>query len=326
MSHWPSDRRHTDTNPQHGPIPPVKHAWIVTIAMSILIAACGAEDPPLAPTIAPTASTNDAPSPTDVVPTNPSTAPTVGPTPTPVSGIAIGSLPRPRFDPARLTVVCGRDRTSLDHGPPQPSIVCGTTRRNALAVGLASIEMVAVEPIVRLYLQGNTCPTSGCEDGAFQVATVVGWSSNGDAYRTVIDLRVSRVSIPIRDDSFEWPTFGPSQAPAVQRPTIRNALVEITTRTPYPFCGRAKLGKPRGVARCFRDAVLAGRRVEMILHTTGAEGFPMLELYRFSGKGAVVRYRHAEGRWSRAAGSLSLMGPPSVWYMDQWDRTVKQLA
>ncbi len=291
----------------------MRHAWIVSVLLTLLVAACGAEDPTTVPirTATPPPTRMDAPS------------PTVGPSPSVDTGIDMFTLRRAKFDPDRLTVVCGRDRTSLDHEPPRPSIVCGTSRGTALAAGLAAMESVAVKPITLLYMQGNTCPSSGCTDEAFQVATVVGWSRNGDAYRTVIDLRSATVSTPVREDSIKWPSFGASKAPAVQRPTIKAAPADVLDRSPYPFCGVARLEEPRSVARCFRDAVLDGRPAEMILHTTGAEGFPMLELYRFSGNGAVVRYRHAEGHWSRTAGTLILEGPPSVWTVDQWNGTVK---
>jgi hypothetical protein len=296
-----------------------KPAILVLALVAMVSAACGMPDPP----IIASATTLRSTGPVATDPVAPADSATPTPSRTPESGLAIGSLRRPRFDPTKLTVVCGRNRADLDGDLPQPSIECATGRGGALALGLAAIQTVADRPIERLYLQGNRCPTTGCTDEAFQVGTVVGWTKNGDAYRTLIDLRISRVSVPIRDDSIEWPRFGTSEAPAIQRPVIKTAPAEVTDRTPYPFCGVATLGEPPSVARCFRDAVLDARPAEMILHTTGAEGFPMLELYRFAGKGVVVRYRRAEGQWSRTAGTLILEGRPMFWYLEQWNGTVK---
>ncbi len=287
-------------------------AILGTIFVTVLVAGCATRDPSVVPSVTPTRSIGPVP-----------TA-SVAPTRTLAPELDVDALPRASFDPVRLTAVCAPESDLLQRDPPRRAIFCSDSRGDALSVGLAAIQTVVDGPIDRLYLEWPTCPATGCTDDDFQTATVVGWS-NGNAYSTVVDARLLRVPVPTPEDSIEWPAFGPSEAPPVQRPTIKNAPAEIADRTPYPFCGRAELGDPPEVDGCFRDAVLAGRPAEMIERVYGTEGGVILRLYRFAGHGAIIGYQHGEGRWIRQFGTMLLSNYEAHWDMGPWDQPPKVL-
>ncbi len=104
----------------------------------------------------------------------------------------------------------------------------------------------------------------------------------------------------------------------MKREAIARAPAEIADRTPYPFCGRAELGKSPAVMDCFRDAVLAGRPAEMLVQVYGTEGGAILWLDRYDGHGPVRRYQRDSGQWRRLVGTLMLGITPSGWDLDPW--------
>ncbi len=296
-------------------------APIATALLALVVVACAVGNSSSAPSIPSASSASASPSAAVVIPSTLAT-PTPEPTATDQPTLEKGDLRRVTFDPTTLTIVCPPEPDLLQRDPPRPAIVCGTSGEDALVLGLAAIQTVAKGTIDRLYLQWPTCPATGCTHEDVQTATVVGWAG-GDAYSTVIDVRHSTVPVPMPESSIEWPTFGSSEPPMVARPTIKNAPTEVAERTPYPFCGRAELGDPPSVIACFRDAVLAGRPAEMIQRVYGTEGGVLLQVFRFSGRGAIVRYLRGEGHWSRQFGTLSLSSDATGWSMSPWDMSQK---
>lgn len=76
---------------------------------------------------------------------------------------------------------------------------------------------------------------------------------------------------------------------------------------------------------CFQAAVLAGRPAELLDRVYGTEGGEITLLYRFDGRGAILRYSQDSGEWLRQAGSMNLGVTPDMWSFDPWWGTDKQL-
>jgi hypothetical protein len=83
----------------------------------------------------------------------------------------------------------------------------------------------------------------------------------------------------------------------------------LRDREAYPYCGDEDLGPSKSfdapARRCFVDGLLARSPVELTSRSPSTEGDPVLTLYRFGGRGSVLRSVHAGGRWTTAVCGIS---------------------
>jgi hypothetical protein len=284
---------------------PVPAASLRTLAAvvvgAVLLASCGTAN--VSPSVSPPASPL-APSPTPAPATS---SPSTSPSPSTADLLSIATLPAVALDPSTLTALCDPtpSQTNIDAG--ESMIACP----DVLALALRAFKTVVTAPVTRLYLLRPACPTVPCTADELDIGVVFGWTSQG-AMSVALDSRLTTVTAPVPEPVAAWPDPGAPTVPPIQRPVIPGAPMEVATRTPYPFCGRddtAVALKP-AVARCFIDAVIVGRPAEFIEQVYDTEGGAILQLYRFSGQGAPVRYEGENGVWSRQAGGLILPPPP----------------
>lgn len=263
-----------------------------------LLASCGNQTP--APTATPAASSTP-----DVTGTPASSA----------TPLAIETLPAATFDPATLTAVC--DPALGDAAPDDsvPSISCA----GGLLLGLRALSATGLESPTRLYLQRQGCSAFPCTDAEINTAAVIAWNSTG-IFRVDLDSRLETVSAPYADPTASWPEGGDTPELEPARPALPGTPTELTDREPYPFCGSEDVAtyEPGLVSRCFRDEVLAGRRVEYVLQTSSTEGTPVTWLYRYAGQGAIMRWVGEDGTWTRQEGSLVLGLSSYIWDFDPW--------
>ncbi len=243
------------------------------------------------------------------------------PTPTPVPLIDIDSLPRVELADVDATAVCDPEPSLANTGAGEAMIGC----RDGVARAVAVVRTVTKDPITRLYLVRPPCATIPCSRRELSTAKVYVWTAS-TAYRVNIDWRRSTALPPAVAINPAWPTATPGTAPAVRRPVITSAPAEVADRTPYPFCGRSELDTPLSVSRCFREAVLAGRPVEMIETVYGTEGGAILQIDRYDGKGRIIQYQHdqsmngdgtATDHWGRNEGAM-MLNESVFWEFEPW--------
>ena len=289
----------------------VPHGYIVAVLVAtLMLASCGPSPSPIAsPVTSPTA-------PSVVDP--PSLEP-ASPTPTAVPMLEIDALPSASLDPATQTAVCDPEARQAIIDAGEATINCD----DSLVLGLRALTTVVRAPIERLYFRRPVCQATPCTDDELSTAIVTGWTAE-DAFSVALDSRLTVVGMPMSDTSVVWPVAGTSLAPAVERPVVKGAPGEVARRTPYPFCGRAEVGKPPSVLECFRDAVLAGRPAEALERVYETEGGEITWLYRFNGRGMILRYSDESGQWLRQAGLIYLGTTPATWDFDPWWGTDKR--
>jgi hypothetical protein len=251
---------------------------------------------------------------------SPSSAPPAG-TPSAVPGLEIDSLPRVELADVHATAVCDPQGPAAP-GAGEPLIWCS----DGLALAVAVVRTATPDPVTRLYLRRPRCASTGCTRGELSTARVFVWTASS-AYDVALDGRDETVPPPVIVSNPGWPSSGSGALPAVRRPAIPSAPAEVARRTPYPFCGRAELSDPPRVPACFRAAVLAGRRVEMIDQVYGTEGGAILQIDRYDGEGRIIQYQHdqsvngdgtATDHWSRSEGAMILSPDSFGWDFEPW--------
>jgi len=102
-----------------------------------------------------------------------------------------------------------------------------------------------------------------------------------------------------------WPPSGQA-IPPVGRPEVGpGAPAEVAGRNALPLCGdeRGGIMDSRPARSCFFGAVQDGRPAELVTRSANEAGDPMVEVYRFAGRGPVLIYRSgspAGPRWVRS--------------------------
>lgn len=101
------------------------------------------------------------------------------------------------------------------------------------------------------------------------------------------------VGLP-QDPTYDiWPASGEAM-PAIGRPDLAEAPLEVAARVPLPVCGEERDDTPDRAARaCFLGAVIDGRSAELVSWTVDEAGHSLVELYRYAGGGPVLVYRSA---------------------------------
>ncbi len=136
--------------------------------------------------------------------------------------------------------------------------------------------------------------------------------------RSSSNSRVESVPQPVVSNDDVWPAPDTEPEPPVSRPSIQGAPRQVADRDPYPFCGRAEMDAPPAVLACFRDALLSGRKAEMINRVYGTEGGEILWIYRYDGDGRLVRYQQDGLSWHSNEGAMILGITPQTWDFDPW--------
>lgn len=274
---------------------------VAAVIATLVIAACGDDRPSDS-----SPSLRSTPRPTVAASPN-------GESPSAVEALEIDTLPSASLDPATETAVCDNELRWLDEKAGDVTISCF----DGLVLGLQALKTTLSAPIERLYFQRPPCKTAPCTEDQLSTATVTGWTGP-DAFSVALDSRLETVGMPTPDPDAIWPLAGSSPIPAVDRPVLKGAPAEIALRTAYPYCGRAEIGQPESVMGCFRDAVLAGRRAELLERVFGTEGGEITRLYRFDGRGALLIYQYSDGGWFRQAGSMILGFTPGAFDFEPW--------
>ncbi len=289
--------------------------WLArTVALAFVVSACGSTTP----TTVESPSTQGSHTPIAVAATP---SPIVATT-NPVPSLTIDDLPRVELADVDATAAC-------DPVPSQANIDAGESGiscPDGLVLALRAVGTVNRDPVTRLYLHRPECAAVPCSEDELSTATVTIWTATG-AFSIRLDSRLETVVLAAATQDAIWPAPGNEPAPEAFRPSINGAPDELARRDPYPFCGRAEIGDPPEVLGCFRDAVLTGRKAEMIERVYGTEGGEMLWIYRYDGSGRLVRYFHdqtiggdggSSDRWGRSDGAMILGITPPTWDFDPW--------
>jgi hypothetical protein len=288
------------------------------VALMFVVSACGSTATP--PTSA-SPSTDGSPTPTATVATP---TPVVA-TPSAIPSLAIADLPRVELADVDATAVCDPDPSQANFDAGESTIFCS----DGLALALGAVRTVTERAVTRIYLRRPPCAAIPCTENELSTAQVTIWTPT-EAITVRLDSRLETLPLPSVTKDAAWPPAGNGPAPEVSRPPLKDAPDELGNRDSYPFCGQAEIGDPPEVLGCFRDAVLAGRKAEMIERVFGTEGGEMLWIYRYDGSGRLVRYSHdqtvgGDGRsadsWARSDGAMILGITPLTWDFDPWSAT-----
>jgi hypothetical protein len=239
-----------------------------------------------------------------------------------VPPLVIAQLPRIELENVDATAVCDADPTQAAIDAGQSRIDCS----DGLTVALAAVSTVTKDPVTHIYLHRPMCATTPCSEDDLSTAHITVWTAT-QAFAVQLDARLETLTGPSVADDAVWPAGDSDPSPAMARPSIAGAPPEVARRDPYPFCGRAESGHPTSVVSCFRNALLAGSRVEMIEGFNGTEGGGLLAIFRYAGHGRLSSYQHDEtttgdGRrtdtWRRADGAMVLGTASGSWDFDPW--------
>ena len=231
--------------------------------------------------------------------------------------LAIDTLPKVNLDPAQLTAVCDPDPSQGNMNAGESKVTCF----DGLVLGLRALQTRTDKPFQRVYLRRPPCTATPCTSDELNMAQVTGWTVEG-AMSVELDARFMSVTGPVPDPGATWPEAGAFGPVPVKREAIKGAPKEVAARRPYPFCGRAEVGRPPEILACFRAAVLAARPAEMIERVFGTEGGEILWLFRYSGRGALARYEQDGTHWVRQVGTMNLGITPAAWAIEQWSSGV----
>jgi hypothetical protein len=298
---------------------------------ALVLAACGSSASP--PAVSPSPSIEEpSATPTAVVatpslvPATPSLVPAtpslVPATPSPIPPLVIADLPRVELAEIDATAVCDPDPNQSHRAYGESTIFCS----DGLFLAFAVVRTVTQDPVTRLYLDRPRCAATPCSEDELSTAEVTAWTPT-QAFSVQLDSRLRTVPQPSVVDDAVWPAAGSEPVPAVRRESLKGAPPEVASREPYPFCGRAETGFPASVLDCFRGAVLAGRKAEAIELVYGIEGGELLWIYRYDGRGRLVRYEHDQtvngdgsdaNEWRRAEGAMNLGITRHAWDFDPW--------
>ena len=275
------------------------------------------------PTASPTAAIAEPSS----TPTTAAATPTQ--TSTPSQRLAIGGLRRAELAEIDATAVCDPVPSQANIDAGESTVVC----TDAIALAVAVIRTVTRDPVVRVYLRRPPCVAIPCSADQLDTAEVIAWTST-QTLSIQLDSRLDTVPLPSVANDAVWPAPGGEPEPAVRREAIKGAPHVVADREPYPYCGRAETHNPASVLGCFRDAVLAGRRAEMIDRLYGTEGGELLVIYRYDGHGRLIAYEHDQtvggdgqvsNAWRRAEGAMNLGITPLGWDFEPWWGTDSRL-
>ena len=293
--------------------------WLArSVALVFVVSACGSTPAPTA-TASPSSEASRTPTAVAATPSP------VAATTRPVASLTIDDLPRVELADVDATAVCDPvpSQTNIEAG--ESGIYCS----DGLGLALRAVRTVTRDPVTRLYLHRPECAVVPCSDDELSTATVAIWTAT-DAFSIGLDSRLESVALAAAAQDADWPAPGNGHAPQTSRPSLDGAPDDLAGRDPYPFCGRAEIGDPPEVVGCFRDAVLAGRKAEMIERVYGTEGGEMLWIYRYDGSGRLVRYSHDQtisgdggsaDSWGRSEGAMILGITPLTWDFDPWFST-----
>lgn len=288
-------------------------AWILSVAL--LAAACGSGNPSAPPTAVPTRSPSPAISAT-LTPGAPSPTPSASPGPGSSPSLTIDDLPRVDLATVDATGVCDPMPSQANPDAGDSAIGCS----DGLRLALRDLRTVTHDPVIRLYLRRPACAQIPCSGDELNTAQVILWTAT-QAFSIPLDARLQTVAPPSLVADPAWPAADDRPAPGVRRPTIRGAPRAVTRRVPYPFCGRIEIGDPPQVLGCFRDAVLTGRRAELVQRLYGTEGGEVLRIFRYEGSGRVTCDQRVATVWRRIEGAMVLGITPLAWDLDPWTET-----
>ena len=212
-----------------------------------------------------------------------------------------------------VTVICESWGGEL----PPSTIDCG----DAVALGLAALGGERAASVRRLEFRfGALCGEAPCAERRPDLGWVLARSASFDSLVVRLDLDADgglRAWPPIDGPVLPDPAFRP---PAVAAPDLGKAAPkELRDREPLPFCGDESMTDPDAfdtpARRCFLDGVLSGTPVELLSREWSTEGQPVTKVYRFLGRGAVLQYVQAEGRWTVLACGIGPIDTPAVFLL-----------
>jgi hypothetical protein len=226
------------------------------------------------------------------------------------------------LDPTAVTAVCDPPPNALDPRAGELRVTC----TDAIVDGLRALSAELGLQFTRARVTVQACATTPCSLAELTHVTVTAWTTSNEAWSTVVEVDVPDGSgvwatAAVRETAIDWPSLD-APIPTVRRPAIDGAPSIVAGRKAYPFCGTIEpLGGSDSaqVWTCFLAAVLAGRPAELLEHANFGDGTPLVNVYRYSGEGAVARFSGANDQWNRANGSIVLppAGTPG-WGFDPW--------
>ncbi len=230
---------------------------------------------------------------TGALPTPPAETPTAAPT-----ELDFDELPELRPELRSILLLCDPSPGTALTDPPDQLLVCG----DGLELGLRAVQAATDEPIERAWLRLPTC-SNPCTLTERSTGTLTAWTAAGTAWSSRLNAVTRKATLAAPDPTASWPSLD-APVPAVARPRIAGAPVELAERKPLPFCGHSVLNRPAGIPRCFLAAVLAGRPAEVIDTQFGTEGGKTLQVARSSGSGSIEAW-HLD---------VDVNGRPTGWY------------
>ena len=223
---------------------------------------------------------------------------------------------RPPPIPLRsITIVC----ESWGSEPPPATIDCG----HAVIASLAALGPNQAALVRRVDVGfGEWCDDPAtCLPRRSDVGWVVARTATLDTLRVRVALDATgglQAWPPVPGPRVIVPSFRP---PPVDAPDLGEGTPrELAERDAFPFCGSEDVGLSEAyntaARQCFLDGVRAGSPVELISRMTATEGgAPLLDLYRFTGEGAVFRYLRRDGRWTVSACGISPIATIAVFVL-----------
>jgi hypothetical protein len=145
---------------------------------------------------------------------------------------------------------------------------------------------------------GRPCPPNArCMEPPPNSAYVVVRLETGAVGIFPVTLAGDEIAIePVAEPTFDiWPPSGQAIPPAGRPDVGPGAPAEVAGRSPMPLCGDEQAGTAHGRAAksCFMGAVHDGRPAELVSRSFELGGDPVVEVYRFAGRGPVLVYRSA---------------------------------
>ena len=299
----------------------------VAVGLTVILAgfslgACVTDMMPSPSALPPVGSPSTSPRPVASPSEKPSSSSTPEPTPAPSERVDIETLPVLTLDPTAVTAICDTPPNAVDPRAGEMHVSC----TDAVVDGLRALSAELGKQFTRARVTIEPCAASKCTAAELSHATVTAWTTEDEAWSTIVTVDVPEGSgvwatSASREERINWPSIEEA-IPTIRRPSIKGAPTLVASRVAYPFCGTIEpLGggdSPQGWT-CFLAAVLAGRPAELLEHATSGEGDPLVNVYRYSGAGAVLRFAGAGEQWNRSHGSIILApaGAPG-WSYEPW--------
>lgn len=245
----------------------------------------------------------------DTVPPSQSATPTSSPEPASPShteSAAPSTPPPPSAD--AVTRVCQAEPFE------SPSELACT---DAIARALESSGLTASVERVDVLWQ-KPCGGDPCVSPRPDTAYVVIRFADGEPVMVTVRLSPAGdldAESPVPVDSAALPPPPPFTEPPVALSDPGPSPSEIAQRTPFPLCGSETAGlagpfdaNARG---CFLAGVLNRRPVEFLSKRSDVEGVPLVELWRFEGRGPVLVFTAQRDAWVRLNCALLVVHDPS---------------